>query len=365
MPVWENAHTSLIIEGEELDKQGLNQRAKEIIQSSQTEEWKKTTWRFILEWLDDKPTITVQTSGSTGKPKNILIHKENMVNSALATGEYFQLKSRDKALLCLPCNYIAGKMMVIRSFVLKLDLYISNPSAPLAGIDTSIDFAAMVPLQVENLLSKPKQPIRKINQLIIGGAAVSSSLLAQLQNLSTQCFATYGMTETITHVAIKALNGNSASDYYNILPNIQIERDERDCLVIHAPKIAREKVITNDIVKIISQKEFKWLGRFDNVINSGGVKLFPEQIEQKLNNIIPYRYFISSIPDEKLGEKVVLVIETKSMKYDDVLIRLTHKIADSLGQFERPKTTFFTSPFIETATGKLKRKETLQQCINQ
>ncbi|MGK0389457.1 MAG: O-succinylbenzoic acid--CoA ligase [Maribacter sp.] len=361
MPIWKNIHSSLVIHGETLDKSELIAKARGIIQSQLSEEWKKIAWRFILEWLNDEPTIIVQTSGSTGKPKSIFIRKENMINSALATGEYFQTKPKDKALLCLPCNYIAGKMMVVRAFVLGLDLWLSNPSEPSKGIDTFIDFAAMVPLQIENLLLHNLLFIHKTKQLIIGGAAVSSSLLAQLQSLKTQCFATYGMTETITHIAIKILNGNQASDDYQLLPNVRIEKDERDCLVIHAPKIATEKVITNDIVEIISPQKFRWIGRFDNVINSGGIKLFPEQIEQKLNNFISCRYFISSLPDKKLGEKLVLVIEEEAMTIEE-LSTLKNKISSLLGKFEQPKEILFTSQFIETATGKLKRNETLEQC---
>lgn len=363
MPIWKNLYTSLTVHGETLDKQKLIKKAESITQSPLSEEWKKTVWFFILEWLNDKPTIIVQTSGSTGKPKRISIDKENMINSALATGEYFQLKPKDNALLCLPCHYIAGKMMVVRSFVLGLDLWMSNPSEPSKGINNSIDFAAMVPLQVENLLQDNFPFISNIKQLIIGGAAVNSSLLQQLKTLQTQCFATYGMTETITHIAVKTLNGNQASDNFQLLPNVKIEKDGRDCLVINAPDIAKEKVVTNDIVEIISPQKFKWLGRFDNVINSGGIKLFPEQIEQKLNNTISSRYFISSLPDEKLGEKVVLVIENKSMSYEEHT-RLRHKISDTLGRFESPKQILYTAPFIETPTGKLKRKETLQQFIN-
>jgi O-succinylbenzoic acid--CoA ligase len=363
MPIWKNIHSSLMVHGEMLNKLELIAKAREIIQSPLSEEWNKIAWHFILEWLNDEPTIIVQTSGSTGKPKNISIRKENMINSALATGEFFQLKPKDKALLCLPCHYIAGKMMVVRAFVLGLDLWMSNPSEPSKGINNSIDFAAMVPLQVENLLLYNPIFIHKIKQLIIGGAAVSSSLLAQLQSLKTQCFATYGMTETITHIAIKILNGNEASDDYQLLPNVRIEQDKRDCLIIHAPKITTEKVITNDIVEIISPQKFRWLGRFDNVINSGGIKLFPEQIEQKLNNFISCRYFISSLPDEKLGEKIVLVVEQESMTNEE-LNTLKSKISSLLGKFEIPKQILFTSLFIETTTGKLKRKETLQQFIN-
>ena len=363
MPVWKNIHTSLLLHGEILDKPKLIEKAEEIIQSPLSEEWKKIAWQFILEWLNDEPIIIVQTSGSTGTPKKISIHKENIINSALATGQYFQLKPKDKALLCLPCHYIAGKMMVVRAFVLGLDLWMSNPSEPSKGINTSMGFAAMVPLQVENLLDNNLPFIKNIKQLIIGGAAVSPSLLKQLQSIKTQCFATYGMTETITHIAIKTLNGKQSSDDYQLLPHVKIEKDERDCLVIDAPKIVKEKIVTNDIVEIISPQKFKWLGRFDNVINSGGVKLFPEQIEQKLSSIISSRYFISSLPDEKLGEKVVLVIENKSMKYNDEFVKLVHGISDALGKFERPKTTFFISPFIETATGKVKRKETLKAAL--
>ena len=236
-----------------------------------------------------------------------------MVNSAIHTGSFFNLKENEKALLCLSPNYIAGKMMIVRAFVLGLNLVIVEPTGnPLRNTDFgSIDFAAMVPLQVFNSFHNKGElnQLRKIKKTIIGGGVVSKTLHGFLQKEENNFFATYGMTETITHIAIKKLNGTDANENYQTLTNVGITTDSRECLVIDAPDVASERVITNDLVKIISPTQFQWLGRFDNVINSGGVKIIPEEVERTLSQFLNQRFFVSSWPDEKLGNRLILLIE--------------------------------------------------------
>ena len=326
-------------------------------------------FQFLKNWFANDKNITVKTSGSTGAPKSIQLKKELMVNSALATGVFFNLAEKTTALLCLPMQYIAGKMMLIRALTLgwHLDVVASN-SNPLAIIEKQYDFSAMVPLQLENSLPK----ISLIKKLIVGGGSVSNALQDKLQNISTEVFATYGMTETITHIAVKQLNNNSSlrsgmtkQSFYLSLPNVTIYKDQRNCLVINAPKVAEEIIFTNDVVELISDKHFEWLGRFDNVINSGGVKLHPEKIEEKLSQILDNRFFVTGIQDDKLGEKLVLVIEENS---ENVISSTIEKsIFDainaltSLTKFEKPKEIYFTERFIETETGKIQRIKTLQK----
>lgn len=313
---------------------------------------------FLKDWLNEKPYVEVQTSGSTGTPKTIQLSKQQMINSALATGTFFNTKENTKALLCLSATYIAGKMMLVRALVLGWNLHIVIPNGnPLSEIETTYDFCAMVPLQVEQSLEK----LHQIKKLIIGGAPISLSLLSKIRTLKTDCFATYGMTETITHIAVKklnnGLNSNSLSNHFQILPNVAISLDSRGCLVIEAPKVACEKIITNDVVHLISNTEFEWLGRFDHVVNSGGVKLFPEKIEDQLSDFIQSRFFVTGIPDEKLGMKLVLIIEGNGL--DKALILSKIKELTSLSRFEKPRLIYFLSKFLETPTGKIKRSESI------
>ncbi len=315
-----------------------------------TEPWQQDIGSFI-EAYQNHTEISVTTSGSTGKPKTISIPKMFMRNSALMTGAYFQLQRGDSALLCLSIHYIAGKMMVVRAIELGLKLYCVSPSGnPLETIKTSIDFCAMVPLQMEKSLIK----LHLVKQLIIGGAPVSSSLEERLQTVSTQCFATYGMTETVTHIAVKPLNHEKKSAYYTVLKDITIEKDSRNCLVIHCPLLSNEVVVTNDVVDILGEKQFHFLGRYDHVINSGGVKIYPEMVEKKLSSVLSERFFTTAIPDERLGEQVVLVVETEQAN-------LTLDFKAVLDRFEIPKQIFTLQQFVETPTGKVDRNKTLQQ----
>lgn len=305
---------------------------------------------FILEWFDGNNYVQMQTSGTTGTPKPIKVLKQAMVNSALATGNYFNLEAGTKALHCLPTQYVAGKLMLVRAFILGWDMEIVEPkSNPLEGIDTDYDFSAMVPLQAQQSLNK----LNQVKKIILGGAKVNSALIEQLQSLKTEVYETYGMTETITHIAAKKI----AEDAFETLPNVTVSIDERNCLVINAPRVAAEPVITNDVVDVIDDTHFIWLGRYDNVINSGGVKLFPEQIEEKLAAHIPNRFFVKSIPDATLGEKLVLVIESAPYTIDE-------SVFAELSKFEKPKEILFTDAFAETGSGKLQRDKTLLNILD-
>ncbi len=302
---------------------------------------------FLKQWFDNRDHVIVKTSGSTGKPKDIRLKKMHMVNSAKATGKYFGLPERTTALLCMPVQYIAGKMMLVRAMILGwwLDV-IEAGSNPLLGIDKEYDFSAMVPLQLFNSLDK----ISRIKKLIVGGGVVSHELEVKLQDVQTQIYATYGMTESITHIAIKALNTSRKSEFYTTLPGVKISNDSRGCLVIHAPDIAEVELVTNDLAEVKSEYEFRWLGRIDHVINSGGIKIIPEQVEQKLSKIIATRFFITSKPDIKLGERLVMIIEGNQQ-----IFTLT-SLKKLLPKYEIPKEIFYLDKFKETPTGKIDRK---------
>jgi len=312
------------------------------------EPFEKHVGNFLLDWFDEKSYIELSTSGTTGTPKVIKIEKQAMLDSALATGDFFDLKPGDTMLHCLPTNYVAGKMMFVRSFILGLEMKFVEPNSdPLKNIDEEFDFCAMVPLQAKNSLEQLKAG--KIKKLIIGGVKVHKALEKELVKLPMDIYETYGMTETITHIAAKKIG----EDAFSVLPNVKVSIDDRQCLVIDAKNISKDKIVTNDIVHLISDTQFIWEGRIDNIINSGGIKLMPERIEDKLSTLIPRRYFVFGQPDETLGQKAVLYVEGEPMEIEESVFAI-------LDKFERPKEVVFIPKFKETVTGKIKRTESLK-----
>lgn len=343
---YENVHNSFKLNGFHFNKEDLCRVAYSFIKEG--EDWEKPVGDFLLDWFDGKTYIEMRTSGSTGMPKNIRVDKQSMVNSALATGDFFGLQPGDRALQCLPVKYVAGKMMLIRSIILGLDLdYVAPTSHPMENLDdTNFDFVAMVPMQAQNSLRE----LKNVKKLIVGGARISQSLENELVKLPTEVYETYGMTETITHIAAKKVG----EKVFTVLPHVTISYDDRNCLVIHAPHIiAEETVVTNDLVELVNENQFLFLGRIDNIINSGGVKIMPEQVEQKLDGKIDRRFFIASKEDVELGEKVVLVVEGASFEIDQTIF-------DSLDKYERPKEIVFVAKFKETENGKVLRKESFK-----
>jgi O-succinylbenzoic acid--CoA ligase len=339
-------HPKFKFNGKSFSDKTLNEFAHHLIKEGQSFEADIGT--FILNWLNPSKKIVVSTSGSTGNPKQIELKKEYMVNSAMATGDFFKIKPSNTALLCLPSIYIAGKMMLVRAMILGLEIDVTEPNSnPLDGVSKSYDFVAMIPLQAQNSIRQ----LHQIKQLIVGGAPITLSLENKLELISSEVYATYGMTETITHVAIRKVGKTT----FKALPKISFKTDDRGCLVIDAPLVSDDRVITNDLVELISANEFKWLGRFDSIINSGGIKLIPEQIELKLNKIMDNQFFVAGIPDDTLGEKLVLLVEGE----EDSLIFEKVRNFKELSKYEVPKQVYFLNNFVETATGKINRKKTL------
>ncbi len=272
--------------------------------------WKLDVYRFILDFLDDSDIIIQQTSGTTGKQKTVELPKKSMLASAKNTIDYFGLKEKNVAVLCLPIKYIAGKMMVVRALTAGMKLKLVEPTAcPDFSKIKKIDFCAMVPMQAGNLLEKNLWPDMKT--LILGGAETGTELLSQIQKLKTKVFETYGMAETCSHVALKRLNGKQPETTFFALPEIKLSTDDRECLVIEASYLP-EKIATNDRVEMVSATQFKWLGRFDNVINSGGIKIQPEILEQQFQEILGLPCAVIGKPDKLLGQKMVLILETSN-----------------------------------------------------
>ncbi len=317
--------------------------------------WENDILSFLEEWNSKKEFILSKTSGSTGIPKEIELPKQAMKLSAKMTGDFFGLTEGNSALLCLPVNFIAGKMMIVRAAELKLKLYCVEPKSTLrlrsAADINEFDFVPMTPMQVENSFDE----LSKIKTLLIGGAPLAESLREKLMLLPTKCFESYGMTETITHIALKEIS----DEFFTTLKDIKITQDGRGCLIIQTPYF-EEKIITNDMVEIKNETRFKWLGRFDHVINSGGIKLFPEQIEKKLKPFIKEEFIITSLPDEILGEKLILIIECSDFAQQLSFSKRSSKFEirnSPLEKFEIPKETYCIEEFPRTESGKIKRNE--------
>lgn len=322
-----------------------------ILTEGENQTWVQEVVDTLKCWKEGHD-VQIQTSGSTGKPKIITHSHRSMFRSAEKTISYFNLTSENLLWCSLPAKYIAGKMMIIRALVGNMDLLITKPSSnPLIDLDREVDFAAMTPMQLAIGINANKNKLKGVNQLILGGGPVDILLESQLQGLDTRVYHTYGMTETITHVAVRGINGSNSTDYFKALEGVRFSMSSSETLVISADHLLEAHIETTDSVELLDEFSFRWKGRIDNVINSGGLKIQPEELERSLAPLISNRFFVSSIPDAILGEKVVLVIE--GLEYDR--LHLTDKIAQVLAKQQVPKTIFFVDKMMETPTGKIKR----------
>ncbi len=320
---------------------------------------------FLNEWHNDRPTVLVHTSGSTGKPKPMWVEKEKMLNSARVTCDFLGLKPGDTALLCMPLDYIAGKMVVARAIERHLRLVSVKPSGhPLASADAAT-FAAMVPLQVYNSLkvAEERAKLMQIKHLIIGGGAIDAELARELQSFPNHVWSTYGMTETLSHIALRRLNGDAASQWYTPFDGVEISKDEDDCLVIDAPLVHDGVLKTNDRVELrtdnlTGKRQFRILGRKDNVIDSGGIKIQIEDVENRLRPCLPMPFMITKMPDRKFGEVVVLLYEGDSVSIDNLSSDRLHDLcAKALPAYWVPKHFVNVDHLPMTATGKPARAE--------
>ena len=312
---------------------------------------------FLDDWHSASPTLMVHTSGSTGKPKPMFVEKARMAASARMTCSFLGLDAGDVALLCMPLDYIAGKMMVVRAEVCGMKLVDVPPSGhPLANdkLCHGVTFAAMVPLQVYNSLQVPEETERlmAIRHLIIGGGAIDSKMETALSAFPNNVWSTYGMTETLSHIAMRRINGPDASAYYTPLPGVEVDSNEDGCLIIDAPAVCASKIITNDIVEFggNGQSQFKVLGRKDNVICCGGIKIQAEQVEELLAPYVNAPFFITKAPHPKYGEIPVLVTESKDKKILEDIFK------NVLPKYWIPKRIVTVNKLPLTETGKPQRR---------
>ena len=332
---------------------------------------------FIDEWNNDSAYVEVKTSGSTGEPKRMLVEKRRMLNSARITCDFLGLKPGDTALLCMSTDYIAGKMMVVRSIERGLKLIEVSPcghplnnvqwsapallackarmvrssSAGLQGKNGQLAFAAMVPMQVYNSLQVPeeKERLMAIRHLIIGGGAIDEAMEAELRTFPHAVWSTYGMTETLSHIALRRISGPEASEWYMPFPTVKLSTTDEGCLVIDAPEVCAQTLTTNDIVELKSDGRFRIRGRKDNVICSGGIKIQIEEVEQILKKYMRVPYIISKRKDEKFGEIVVLLTEGDTAEAQTICQQV-------LPKYHQPKVYLHVNQIPLTETGKPARK---------
>lgn len=324
-----------------------------------TPETREIAERFLREWSDGQQTFTVQTSGSTGKPKSIVLRREQLEASAKRTLRYFDLQPGDKALLAISPSTIGGKMMLVRALLGDLELIVTEPSSnPLANLepDESIAFAPLVPLQLKTLVEQFPERLQQLKTILLGGAPLSSALEEKVSTLHSHVFMGFGMTETVSHIALRRLG----SSIYTAMEGVTLEVDN-DALVISDHLLKIDRLQTNDSVRLLNDHQFEWLGRTDFAINSGGIKIHPEQVEQVLSTVLQVPFFIFGVPDATFGEQCIIVVDATVKPID--LKQLQTLCAEKLGKYAVPKQ-LITLPMIYAAGGKINRKATLAQRNN-
>lgn len=351
--VFDRKQQCLLLEGKEYTSEDIRQLIAGGAEVHSPALW--DLYLFLNEWFNASPVITVYTSGSTGTPKELIVRKDQMMQSARLTCEFLNLKEGQSALLCMNLRYIGAMMVVVRSLVAGLNLIVRPASGhPLADIKEPLGFVAMVPLQVYNTLQIPeeKERLKQTDILIIGGGAVDEALEAEIKHLPTAVYSTYGMTETLSHIALRRLNGTSASEHYYPFSSVKLSLSAENTLIIDAPLVCDGTLQTNDIARIYPDGSFMILGRKDNVINSGGIKIQAEEIEKVLRPFISLPFVITSVPDHRLGQAVTLLIagQLGTKEIED-------KLQTILEPYYRPRYILTTDCIPQTKNGKISRAE--------
>lgn len=315
-------------------------------------------YTFLYAWFSEGETMKVQTSGSTGVPKVMEVSKRAMMNSACRTCRFLELQEGDSLLLSMNLKYIGAQMMVVRALVGGFRVLLQEPCAhPLAAVQERIDFLSMVPMQLASSLQREaeRNVLQAAKVVIVGGGAVDSQLEEQLQALPCRVYSTYGMTETLSHIAMRSLNGPERSDRYYPLPGVTLSLSARDTLVIEVPDVCAGQLETNDCVTLYPDGSFVVKGRVDNVINSGGVKIQIEEDERLLQGVLSFPFAITSVPDSFYGERVVLLAEHPELsakETDEYLVLLKQ----TLPRYHASRDIIFVRSLPRTENGKIDRK---------
>ena len=337
-------HPEFQLNGVSLDHKVLMTVAYSYVKEGEL--WERQVGEFLLNWMDDFSYHTVFSSGSTGTPKEYRLEKQHMINSARMTGERFRISAGMDVLGCLPLSYVAGKLMMVRAIELGWHIDLVAPSKnPLDKVAKRYDFTALTAYQVKHSLNH----LYKSRKTIIGGGPVDEALVESLNGRHTRAYHTYGMTETSTHVGVRELYPNY-EEFFTALPRIKVRLNGADCLVVDAPDLADEPIVTNDLGIIKDEKMFKILGRTDNVINTGGIKIHPETVHNKLSKFIDSRFFIAAESEPHLGQQVVIYVEGDEVDLDSAFAKA------KLDRFEKPRKVIFVKQFAETHTAKIDKK---------
>ena len=349
--IFDRQQQRLLLEGKEYAPEDISRLVAEGAGNCPPALW--DLYLFLNEWFDASPVITVHTSGSTGVPKGLVVRKDRMMQSARLTCEFLNLQAGDTALLGMNLRYIGAMMMGVRALVAGLNLVVRPASGhPLSDVEVPLKFAAMVPLQVYNTLRVPaeRKRLEHTDILIIGGGAVDDSLEAELKTIPIAAYSTYGMTETLSHIALRRLNGEAASKCYYPFPSVELSLSAENTLIVKAPLICDDVLQTNDIACLCSDGGFTIAGRKDNVINSGGIKIQAEEMENRLQPFIPVPFAVTAVPDPRLGQALTLLIAGKP----DIK-ELENKLQAVLETYYRPKHIFITELIPQTENGKIDR----------
>lgn len=357
---WPGAFDALIVDGNRLSgAQALRHFEAARAAGGKRAEWMKEVQEVVEAlMLSQDGGLLAATSGTTGPPKRMRIPRISLVNSARLTAEAFGLRAGDRALLCLPCTYIAGKMMLVRAMVLGLDLHAIDPQGSiLEKLDPSerFRFTAMVPLQLHRALREDRRRVEEqFDAILLGGGPVSRQLEDDLCGLRTQVFQGYGSTETVTHVALRRINGAQASSHYTALGEVTFALEERGCLVVRTPHLLAREQVTNDLAELIDDRHFRWLGRIDHVILSGGKKIHPEELEARTAGVIPFPHYFTATPDDRLGQAVTLVVEA-DRELDQVRAEVMEALQGVLAAHELPRRIVAVRELRRTSSGKVLR----------
>ncbi|MGL1889160.1 MAG: AMP-binding protein [Reichenbachiella sp.] len=315
---------------------------------------------FLLQWDQGSDLFEFKSSGSTGTPKTISIKRSQIEASIKATASHLDLQATDHVLLCLSPEYIASIMMAARALYLDMDLWIINANSnPLNKVKSKIDFASFVPFQIYKMIGDGSIALlKKIRNVLIGGAPLEDWAIKILASYPNNIYLTYGMTETVSHVALRQISGTKTQENYEFVSGIEAGKDDRECLWLKGEVTCQEILQTNDMVDINERNGFRWLGRYDNIINSGGIKINPETIDKIISEILlEQNYFVGSIHDSTLGEKLILLIE--GVIDQSTFKRIQNNITQQLSKHHSPKSYHCLASFLYTASGKIKRNETL------
>jgi len=350
--------TTLTVDGRALHGEEAVRWAEDLVVKHTEAAWTVEIRDTLRELCAGDGSIGAHTSGTTGPPKELRLLASDLRASARLTGHTFHLRQGDRALLCLPCSFIAGKLMLVRGFVIGLDLHVIDPAGGVLNnlaVNDRFRFTAMVPNQLHRALQDERARVeRQFDIILLGGGPVSTALEEDVQDLAVDVYHSYGSTETVTHVAMRRLNGPRKQAYFHALGDVTFELDERGCLMIHTPHLRTKDHLTNDVVELLDERKFRWLGRHDNVILSGGRKIYPEQLELRTAGLLPFPHYFMARPDDALGECVGLMLETE-LTAEEVVPEVIDLLRTVLEPHEMPRRVTAMDRIERTASGKMIR----------